>query len=395
MTKDKNIFSANNYVFLVVLVPLVQLLEFFIVQDGVVSDTFVVGKSILPYVYIAIFFFILYKRKFRGIHLLIGIYFVLNSLLFSQFSIANNASYMVQIVITFSLLTLPRQRQIQLSEKNKIIILLVYCLIILLYYIFSRERFYEDRIYIVGFVIPHAFSYYCVAFAFFLMSIKRPLFSFIVLIFGVFVGARAGLLGAVLVCCYYFFGLATKKKIKITIISIAMLVCFMPLVSGIFADSNLGITINKTLESFGSFNSANKSSSDDTRTILFNNMLLKATSDGIGIENLFGRGPRSSYEYNERTLGLELWMHNDFAEVFFTLGIIGLFIYIYCLVYYYRTYRNIFSLLIIVVFGLTNGFFPYIPLTMILFFHLIDLRARKKVLQTTKSKALQLKINLP
>ena len=362
MIKNKRyfkIFTNWEYVLLIISVPCIEIIEFFFIKGGSVSETYVSSNSLVPYLYFLVFLIIVCRSGFDLKQVGLLIYLILNTLLYNQFSLANNASYLIPYILACSLLILNPQAPIELNKKQENTVIAFYFFIIFFYYYFAQDRLYEDRFYLVGFVIPHQFSYYCAIFTFYLLSKNKVYLAIIATIAGAYVGARSGLIASAIGYLFYFFIINKKQKSSIIgpVIMIAFLIMFY-----LYLDGSL---INKVFEGF------NSSSSDDTRTLLWLNMWNVVYQDGIDFINIFGRGPRSSYTFNSSSLGLDLWMHNDLFEILFTLGILGLLIYFYSFYKFYNNYKNYFAVLFLLVLIITNGFFTYIPLTMIVFFRLL------------------------
>lgn len=353
---ENQLFSTWEYVLLIIALPIINIVEFYIINGGIVSETLIANKSVIPYFYLAVFVLIIVRTKFNIVQVGILVYFFIYVFYFDSFTLANNASYLIPFVLTCSLLVLPREKKLKLSIIQNNTIIVVYSFAIILYYIVGQNRFFEDRFYLVGFVIPHHFSYYCAIFTLFLLKQGKFIFAIIVTMAGIYVGARSGILVSILCYIYYFL---SNPVYKIYLKSACLILGLV----GIVSYSTLGFDFLT--------NNLPASSSDNTRTLLWINMSNQVEIDGLSWENLFGRGPRSSYEYNYNTLGLELWMHNDFFEVFFTLGAVGLIFYLICLTKFFNLFKNWFFIGFIVILIATNGFFTYLPLTIILFFRVI------------------------
>lgn len=372
-SSSRSFFSNWEYIFLILIIPYLQILEFFVLNSGEVQESSIEKKSLLPYLYLVIFSWIIIKSKFEYKQVFLLVYFLCYTFLFQEFSISNNASYMINIVITLSLFNLLQyDRLIILSRLQNLVFIVSILIIITVYYLYSEERFFEDRFYIVGFIIPHAFSYYCAIFVFYFLSRKRWILSVITILAGVYVGARSGIL-AILVAIASFFVkwryIKSLFKFIIIIIFFSWVLLFNYWSKTSYIE-NLETVFASTFS--GISNDEDQASSNATRTVLAANMLVQVLDDGVSINNIFGRGPRSSYSFNNSTLGLELWMHNDLLEILFTLGIVGLCLYLYSLYAFYIQYRNIYFIIFILVLALTNGFFTYIPVTTLLLFKLID-----------------------
>ncbi|OXA77569.1 hypothetical protein B0A65_16060 [Flavobacterium frigidimaris] len=344
------------------IIPIIQFLEFYLSGAKDVL-TYTVENSFIPYVNIIVFISIIYKSKFDKRQLFLLLVFVYYSIFFKN-SFANNASYMINIIITCSLLLFFTNCQIEkLSKKQEKILICFSICLISLYYLYSSERFYEDRFYLVGFIIPHQFSYYCAFLLYYFISKKKFIISVFIGLAGIYVGVRSGFLAILISLLSYFRTINTGRMASVTI---KILFSFVILYIIIGSVNNKSFEKIDTLIS-NTFNT-NKQGQDEytaSRSIIWFNMFEEVKGDGFSFNNIIGRGPRSSYEFNNKKIGVAIWMHNDILDILFSLGIFGLCIYVYSFYKYLTTYRDIISVLLFLILIFTNGFFTYSPLTLI------------------------------
>lgn len=83
---------------------------------------------------------------------------------------------------------------------------------------------------------------------------------------------------------------------------------------------------------------------------------------------VFGKSLSSALEFNQKTLGLSIWFHNDFLGIFYTCGLVGLFIYLFSLAIVIKKAKSaksefyIFNIIFFMIFAaIANGLFKYYP----------------------------------
>jgi len=362
MRNYKPFLKNSELLLFIIIIPIIQFLEFYLSGAKDVL-TYTVVNSFIPYVNIIAFTLIIYKSKFDKKQLFLLAVFVFYSIFFKN-SFANNASYMINIIITCSLLLFFTECKIEkLSKRQEKILIYFSISLVFLYYFYSSEKFYEDRFYLVGFIIPHQFSYYCAFLLYYFINKKKNLISVFIGLAGVYVGVRSGFLAILISSLSYFRTINTGRVVSITL-RILFVFVFIYLI--------IGSVNNKSFEKIdtlisNTFNT-NKQGQDEytaSRSIIWLNMFEEVKQDGFSSENIIGRGPRSSYEFNNKKIGVAIWMHNDILDILFSLGIFGVCVYVYSFYRYLTAYRNIISVLLFLVLIFTNGFFTYSPLSLI------------------------------
>lgn len=88
-------------------------------------------------------------------------------------------------------------------------------------------------------------------------------------------------------------------------------------------------------------------------------------TDGLNVANLIGRGPGSTIMLNMSKLGAKIWMHNDFIEIMYTFGVVGLSVYLSSFIIYFKKVRSIYLFLVFFLSAFFNGFMTYDPLFII------------------------------
>ncbi|MGL5919788.1 MAG: hypothetical protein ACRCZQ_04710 [Bacteroidales bacterium] len=290
-----------------------------------------------------------------------------------------NVIYMVNYIsCIIALFTLPSISIAGLDRYNNKFVI-VFSLVFLICYaitIVPTEETYDDRVYLHGFIIAHAFSYFTAFLGYFLIKQEKLLIASIILLAGAVVGTRSGLLINMIPIVSYGYTKLVKDKLSLGtyFFSAIITVLFIVFISA----TSLGAMIASVYDTFenASFDIFNSNSADSEhftagRNVLWGLAINEIASDGFSINNIFGRGPGASYDLTERFYGERLWLHNDLFDILYCLGFFGLFLYLSALFYFFKRSNYSWDIILISVIALfTNGLFTYKP---IVFFALIIL----------------------
>lgn len=215
------------------------------------------------------------------------------------------------------------------------------------------------RIYYEGFMISHEFSYYCAILSLYLLFRKPWFYALPVILIGISVGARSGVLLIGLSLFYfiyqkYYRSRRVVARLPFVLLSIGLVVVVVfnlrveaiHLVEDLYREVLLGERV--TTNDFAS-----------GRTIILYFFIYEVLNTGFGLGNIVGRGPNSSVLFNDANIGNAIWMHNDFLEVFFTFGALGLTFFLYLIVNLVFKQRSWYLLFFILIAAVTNGFIYY------------------------------------
>lgn len=290
-----------------------------------------------------------------------------------------NLIYMVNYISTIiALFSLPNISIGGLDKYNNRFII-IFSLIFLICYTITiepTEETYDDRVYLHGFIIAHAFSYFTAFLGYFLIKQEKVIFALILLLAGAIVGTRSGLLINMIPIVSYGYTKLIKDNLSIgTYFLSAVITGFFIL---IISETSIGAMIASVYDTFDNisldiFNSNNSDSEHFTagRNILWALAFSEIALDGFSINNLFGRGPGASYDLTEKFYGERLWLHNDIFDILYCLGVLGLVLYFVAFVYFFKRNNYSWDIILMSVIALfTNGLFTYKP---IVFFALITL----------------------
>lgn len=208
----------------------------------------------------------------------------------------------------------------------------------------------EDALDKKGFLISHAFGYYLSALTMYYAYRKKILYMVILSILCFLFSRRTVVLMCALGWLYYLNERFGKKT---TIIASVLLVF-------------VAITYMGTTAYFGDFSFS--LDPDDNESAAFTSgrsrfwgtfVYFKLLSGRMPIwEYLLGDGPATSRNFNEIYSGIKVWMHNDFFDILYCLGIVGLILYVYAI---YRSCKKLglyFGIFLLLSANL-NGFMLY------------------------------------
>lgn len=278
----------------------------------------------------------------------------------------NRFQYMLSFMLTVgALFTIDKLKISEITKINKTAVFGCFLTFALLNLFFAKpsEGGLDGRIYYIGFIGAHEFSYLTAYLGYFLLKMKNK-WGLLIVLMGFPVGARSGLVLNMIVLFYFFWVTFRNSKFGIMIYSVIGVACtalLFSMKSDILENISL---ITSTFENFtfDIFSEDNEMAFMLTasRNILWAIFFQKVISDGFCIDNLIGRGPYSSNLMNERIYGEALWMHNDFFDIFFCLGLLGLILYFFAIYRFFKnTGKDYFFLAMLVLSGFTNGFFGY------------------------------------
>lgn len=278
----------------------------------------------------------------------------------------NRFQYMLSFMLTVgALLTIDKLKISEITRINTTLAFVFFLTFASLNLFFSvpKEGGLDGRIYYIGFIGAHEFSYLTAYLGYFLLRMKNK-WGLVIVLMGFPVGARSGLLLNMIVLFYFFWDTFRESKFAI------LLYLLMGVGGSVFVISMKGeildnlSMITSTFENFtlDIFSEENQMAFMLTasRNILWAIFFQKVASDGFCLDNLIGRGPYSSNLLNERIYGEALWMHNDFFDTFYCLGLLGLLFYIFAIYrFFINTGKDYFFLAMLILSGFTNGFFGY------------------------------------
>jgi hypothetical protein len=255
-----------------------------------------------------------------------------------------------------------------LKQISTVFVVLLFCYIIS---INPSRQTYDGRVYYHGFVIAHHYAYLAAFFGYFFIRQEKIWLGVAIVFSGVLVGTRSGLLVSMMPFVYlakrYFVKIPGSKVRKTVLLSV---VCFFVLVPVFFLFQK---QIVPTIQTFTNFSVESVVENDEeamadfsaSRTFMWALMFTQVAEDGFTLPNLIGRGPASSLDFLGENFDARIWMHNDFFDIFFCYGLVGLCLYIFCIVCYYRRTKDIYFLFMLLIAAFTNGFYPYMAVQLI------------------------------
>lgn len=233
----------------------------------------------------------------------------------------------------------------------------------------------NERIYYYGFIIGHAYGYYAIILSYYLLHRFHYLWSFPIILSTYFSGARS-----VLVILLYTISIYTINHIKIHFITVKkliliMMVIIITLIAAVKYIKPFSFVYESTLQILQKGTDI-FSDSEGVRLTAGRTYIIKMGFNEISTFNfkeiLFGRGPLSAEKYLSSFTSLG-WFHNDFLQIFYCYGTIGVILLIYSLTTFVIQNRSYFIIGIFFIASFTNGFYLYDPTQIIIILVLVNL----------------------
>ena len=220
----------------------------------------------------------------------------------------------------------------------------------------------EDALNKKGFLISHAFGYYLATFAMY-YAFRKKVFNLTVLTLLCFFFSRRTVVLLCLLGWFYYFKERFGKKKALIISSIAIVII----------GSYIGFTtyFGNFAFSLDPYDSESASFTSGRSRFWGAFIYFKLLNSNTPLnEIIFGAGPASSRDFNLQYCGINVWMHNDFFDLLFCLGIIGLAIYIYAFISSCKQLGWYFGVFVLIAANM-NGFMLYQTFPIIYLFAII------------------------
>jgi hypothetical protein len=203
------------------------------------------------------------------------------------------------------------------------------------------------RVYKEGFVISHIATYYLAILGYALFILDRKILAILLWTYGITLGPR---IGEILIFISVIFSLInSKNKIKSLLFKRRLLIIIAYIIILLF--SYFIIIIKYGSELLNVLTSG--------RLMFWKNALNIIEKDGLSWINFFGRGSGASFFENLKKFTLKIWLHNDFLDILYNLGILGLFSYLYFLYNYIYKFKAMYVLCFFLLSAFFNGFILY------------------------------------
>lgn len=346
------------------------------------------------YIKLVLVFFFFYENRKQQETIGLFLVFVFYTF-YGKLSFTNNLLYVINYVLTlygFKYFGNVAQGTSVIYKDLKNIIL-VFILFFYVAYLFSmilrgptlKGSGLSERIYYDGFIIAHMFSYFTIAIGMYLISINYKVLGLIATLFTFPVGARIGIILTGSTVFNYFYYRIHGFFLKVLIVGMVGVIVFFTFLH--FNDMFLRIVSmfeTVTLDIFDK---------DSQLAILFtsgrNLIWSLAFSDILNnfnfFEIMFGKGTFASVVFLEQTINNKIWLHNDFLDIMYNMGIFGLSVYIYSIVRFLKTTKMTFFVFIVIVAAFTNGFFSYDAICIVALFCLAKNNERLAYWNNSKS----------
>ena len=372
----------NRVILLFLLAPVDAVVTFLVNQ-------FLEGKGIDvgSYVHLTAFLVLLAITKTdRKFILFLLVYFALYSTLFHG-ALNNNAREVVTFVLACAALDFFSRHEIETDELQKYDRFFLYfaysfaLMYLISVYAFkgitlqrTTESITTRREWSNGFIIGHAYAYYAVVLGYYLMRRYSLAVALPIFLSSLVSGTRTGL---VILFGTLLIHIVQKQKRLLPILSrLAVFLCVVFLVITILRqfiaplDSALATFENSRLTAFSLYRPDSQTIEFTAgRLVLWTAAFADMRQSGLASrETILGRGPMAAQEANLRKFHNGLWMHNDFIQIVYCFGLLGLALYLFSLSKIVH-FRNILVLYFLILSAASiNGFYKYAALQIIIVF---------------------------
>jgi len=383
---NSNILSEKKFFWLFVIGPIAYLVMYFqLIYFNAIAIPF------LTYNYILVGIIIYYNYNNFNLPLVLCVVYLSLIVLFignlndMQSKFTSSLRYVVTIA-SFIYFASSQTRMITAKKVSKmmsvfsILYIVIYYLSVFLFPIMGKASIKFSAtgsiMYLEGFFSVHNFAFTMASFALYFYVIDKKKYSIISAIAGLFTGTRTGLLlnGMLLILInkeYLFSKYNRFRNISILLISL--------IITSIIVIYEPNNPITNTYERFFSADyTADKSFSDldkysSGRTKLWEIAFIELKNSLNSTEIIFGHGPLASLLVNEKKIGIPLWFHNDFVEIVFAYGILGILLYLGTAYYFLSNANNKFLFLYFFLIAANfNGFYQYMNIPVLLSLRIME-----------------------
>lgn len=357
--------------YLFFLPPIFALLMYMIGGDEISSKIFMISNVIG----IGLLITSTSSKYNRLLLLAVSAYFV--SYLFFSKEVEGSRMYLSSTLYTYLLLfyfasnAYPLVNVSQISHIDKLVLWFAIIIICgqlftidnpLSFLRFNYDSVDEDALEKKGFLISHAFGYYLASLTMYFAYRKKVMYMIVLSFLCFFFSRRTVVMMCALGWFYYFRERFGYKKALIVASVIGVL-----LVTYIGANAYFG-DFTFSLDPYDN----DSASFTSGRSRFWGSFIyFKLLQGNISFEELFyGAGPASSRNFNLQYCGIEVWMHNDFFDILFCLGILGVGIYI-CAILVSSKKLGIYFCLFLLLSANLNGFMLYQTFPVVYLFSVI------------------------
>lgn len=387
-----NLTLKNKFKIIFLLVPLNYLIDFS------TFTIFHIHIDLWSYIIITQMLLIAYWFKNqRIINILLLIYVIIYALSYTTgYPLTNKVRYMLIFVSTISIMWLViknRNQIVIVSSKDKFFeifsIFFITIFALSIPFVIPNSEV-DNRLYLNGFLAPHHFAYYTAILGYFCLSRKKTILGLIILGFGVLSGSRTGVILAFLSLLFSFNNVFSVKSFLLFLFSVIIVLTISYFSFNEFIKTQLGYFQGSFSSATLSFDAYSQKSFTSYRSIVWLNLLNDFLKNPLDLYNFIGHGPKSSMSFNETKLGVAIWMHNDFFDIFYCYGYVGLSLFTYSIYKLIKSTKSFFLLIFILISSNINGFMTYDVTQILLVATIVILGKvnsnRYKVILTPKNK---------
>lgn len=359
---NSNKINLNFLFFLFLSLPILSLITFLFSTIGIeIKDL----TAYLRFLFVLIYIF--YDKNNRILHLFLFLY-LFAYVLFTDngYPFTSKANFMINFTCFLSTSIFFYKKGLEIPKNQRgfkitSLMILSFFVISAIVIILNGVLDIYGRVYLKSFMSVHSLGYVLVAFSIYSYFFKKNI-SYILLLFSVILGSRTVVFMVLIFVFYILFN--QKKKLKILYLSFIFCILFYLLY--IFLPDVLSnqieyyLSLFYEIQQYGLKDDSVLKDVTSSRSTLFDNMLFELQNWSF-YEFFIGKGPLSSVVYNYKIAGVQIWMHNDFLDTFYSYGIIGFSMLIYTLIKLLIVKNSFVIVLIIIVSAFLNGFYTYYP----------------------------------
>jgi len=230
-----------------------------------------------------------------------------------------------------------------------------------LYLTFKHDYIEEDALEQKGFLISHSFGYFLAAFSFYFAYRRKVFWVVLYTILCLFFSRRTNICLCLIAWLYYLHNMVNRKYFIVFLLVILLI--FIAYINTLIMFSDFAFSLDPSDRESAEFTSG--------RSTFWGTYFLYVQSGHMNLwDFLIGFGPSSSRFFNESYSGLRVWMHNDFIDLAYCTGILGLALYVIA-IFKCCSSNNHWLLAFILIAANLNGFILYQAYPVIYIFSLI------------------------
>ncbi|NBA85278.1 hypothetical protein GVN16_05870 [Emticicia sp. CRIBPO] len=363
-------FKKNHVLFLFTIIPLGYLVSYILGKLG--------ASSISSYFFLVSILYILYTNTSKWslyLFFFLFAYLAFNLVFFNE-KLTSSAREITPFILYLATLYCSKDliRNLSKVSQNDLFIFFKYftvlfvgCFIVTA--AIEGKAVYSsfegtDRFYYNGFVISHQFSYFTILLAFIFLKFKKYLWVILLITMSLIVGNRISYLALAASFIIYLEGnnnIVIRASIKR-----ASLFVFFLLLSMIFYYTFLEPIFNWNNVSNVLMDQDYRNFTSGRSLFWYNGLSEINKNPVLSFKFILGQGPDSVEILANKLYGQYYWMHNDFMQVYFCYGLVGMALYLHALYFFSKVSKSRSIFWFILITAMLNGFYTYGALQLII-----------------------------